>query len=256
MPTRLLLICLSITAAMSFTSCLEESCDAYTTYIAYEPVVIYPEDYRVEVIPEGPRQICTPSGFYYYQDHLMVIEKNEGLHIIDNENPGNPDFVSFLPIQGAVGLAVYEDVLYINNANDLLTFDLSSIEQPRMLNRVEEAFPAYSSFSDNSPFGNAGGIIIDYLETEMTQELPCSDAPRNFFWRNDFLLVSQAEFVANASADRSSLAMSAPDVSTGIGGSLARFTINNGTLYSVDERDLTTFDLSNPAVPENVGSVH
>ncbi len=46
-----------------------------------------------------------------------------------------------------------------------------------------------------------------------------------------------------------------PDV-VGVGGSLARFTIANSTLYTVEDQNLTAFGLQDPTRPERAGMVN
>jgi len=42
---------------------------------------------------------------------------------------------------------------------------------------------------------------------------------------------------------------------TGVGGSLARFTVVGNYLYTIDNNSITTFELSNPAAPELVSNI-
>ncbi|MEL6805112.1 MAG: hypothetical protein AAFO91_15175, partial [Bacteroidota bacterium] len=238
----------------TLSSCLEEDCEAVVSFIGYEPVLIYPEDFRVDIQPEISRGVCNPSGFYYYENYLLVIDRNEGLHIVNNQDPTNPDFVAFLPIKGAVGLAVYNDILYVNNVTDLVTFDLSTPEAPDMLERIEDVFPPYSSLTGD--LANLdGAIVIDYVETDQVRNIPCSENPRE-----DLFVERGVLFVNNSSPMAADFASAAnesagPGRGAGIGGSLARFTINNGTLYTVDNSELKTFDLSNPSTPDERGTI-
>ncbi|MEM7574736.1 MAG: hypothetical protein AAF433_17655 [Bacteroidota bacterium] len=249
----LLFACLGM--MLTFSSCLRDECDAVLTYVGYEPIIIYPEDFRVTIQATGPQELCEPAGFYYYQNHLMIIERNEGLHIINNSNPAAPRSLSFLPVKGAQAVAVSNDVLYINNATDLVTFDLTDLSSPQMLGRTEDVFTAYSFFGQGQV--SNGGIVIDYMETELTEFISCSDVLSNdwWFWQNDIFFINRGrnEAIAFAtSLDNTSNFngnAAGGEQNVGIGGSLARFTINNGTLYAVDESQLITLDLSNPAQP-------
>jgi len=47
----------------------------------------------------------------------------------------------------------------------------------------------------------------------------------------------------------------APASSTGVGGSLARFTILGNFLYTVDNTRLVTFDISDPMAPEQISAI-
>ncbi|MEL6140123.1 MAG: hypothetical protein AAFU67_00725 [Bacteroidota bacterium] len=250
--------------AIAFTSCLEEKCNSTITYVRYDPVYLYPEDYRVDIIAEGPQDLCEPGGFYVYEDYLLVIEKNKGLHILDNADASNPAAVSFLPVKGAVGLAVRNDVLYINNYTDLVAFGLTDPASPTMLSRTEDVFEQYGAFVTDPNF--QGAIIVDYIETDEELILDCDDQDANilpvcFFadcwWgfrgaNNDRIFASTTES-AGAFADQSS---GGSGEQVGIGGSLARFTIAAGTLYAVEETNLKAFSLADPSNPAFSGTVN
>lgn len=239
------------------TSCLEEKCDSRVQYIAYEPVLVNADEFRTNIVASDARDLCTPSGFYVYGDYLMVVEAKEGLHILDNSNPASPRAISFLPVKGAAGLAVRNDVLYINNYVDLVSFDLSNPSSPTMLGRTQDVFEPYSIFTNDLGYEE---MVVDYRQTDAVQFLPCDD-PRNgqdFFWGDENVLFVNSISSVRASADLANFGNSSGGGSgeqVGIGGSLARFTITNGTLYAVDESRLKAFDLSNAAQPVFQGNV-
>lgn len=242
--------------ALVLTSCLEETCDAQLTFIGYEPVVVSEVEFRVDIAATDPlAEVCEPSGFYIYDQYLMVVDRNKGLHIIDNSEPTAPNPVSFLPVGGAVGLAVRNNILYINNYTDLLAFDLSSPRAPQMISRTEDVFQPYGIFTND--LGNQG-LIVDYIETEQVRFIDCTD-PRgrsNVFWDGDIAFVNRASNdFAIATSESSSGNNTGGGEQVGIGGSLARFTIANGTLYAVDESQLKTFGLANPSEPDFQGNV-
>ncbi|MCG8328327.1 MAG: hypothetical protein MI974_11610, partial [Chitinophagales bacterium] len=66
-----------------------------------------------------------------------------------------------------------------------------------------------------------------------------------------FIALSLAAF----SCEDSSSVESAAASSTGIGGSLARFTIVGDFLYTIDNTTLTIFDLSEPSTPTSVSAI-
>jgi len=249
--------------AVLLSSCLEERCESQLTYVAYEPVVVSPVDYRTDIEAEGPRgQICQPSGFYVYGQYLMVTDRNIGLHILDNSDPTSPRPLSFLPVAGAAGLAVRNDILYLNNYTDLVAFSLADPVNPTMLSRTEDVFEIYSVFTNEL---TVTGIVVDYVETEATRFVDCTNPNFGndwFFVDNVFFgrpglrgdLVISAAFDASG-GNESSGNFGNGGEQVGIGGSLARFTIANGTLYAVDENQLKTFDLGNPAEPAFQGNI-
>jgi hypothetical protein len=73
---------------------------------------------------------------------LFINELGKGIHVINNQNPSNPQPVAFISVPGNADIAVKGDVLYADNATDLVSLDISNPLQVRVLHRVENAFPS------------------------------------------------------------------------------------------------------------------
>ena len=237
------------------TGCIEDRCTDTVTYTAYEPVVLVAGAWRNDDFPatEG-RTVCDPSAFYVYGDLLFVLDRQAGLHIIDNRDNANPVPLKFIEIPGGEGMAVRNDVLYVNQYIDLLAFDLSDPANPELLSRTKDVFDPYSDLA--AGIHGTGDITIDYVETPATMTIDCSSPywGTESFRYNDFIYFSASgTSSSNGSNNSFSVAATAPEL-VGTGGSLARFTINRGTLYAVDANTLHTFSLSDPAAPAYTGT--
>lgn len=245
-----LTLLLSTLSLLLLTSCLEDECRESITYYVYETVTISEADWRGETFTyEAPREeMCDPSGFYVYGDYLFVIDRNEGLHILDNRNNDDPRAIGFVGIPGGQGIAVRNNVLYISQYLDLVTFDLSSPAKPAFLNRAKDVFEAHSIFAGQ--VAGTGEYVLQYVPTTETVEADCNDGYADSkYYRENFFYSTNAD-LANFGQ------VSAPVTETvGQGGSLARFTITNGTLYAVDDSKLRTFSLAKPAEPQLMGTV-
>lgn len=68
------------------------------------------------------------------------------------------------------------------------------------------------------------------------------------------LIILALSFIAFSCQDDASTADVAAS-NTGIGGSLARFTVVGDFLYTIDNTTLTTFNISNPEAPDPVSSI-
>ncbi len=242
--------------AISFTACLEERCDAELEYIEYQPVIVDPQEFRAMPIEaEAARELCHPAGFYVYGNYLFIIEHGEGLHILDNADPRAPSNLSFIPVDGAVGLAARNGILYVNQHIDLLAFDISNPAQPSLVGRTENVFEPYTTFTSGL---NAGSMVVNYVPTNTRIRVNCNENRGNRFFQDDVLFL-EAGFVAgmaiNTAQNTFDSQPRASEVLVGIGGSLARFTISQGNLYAVDESKLKTFNLGNPRQPEFMGNV-
>ncbi len=229
---------------LALSSCLEEECQDTVVFRSYVPVTITASEWRTDgFTPAEATTLCEPSGFYVYGDYLFVLDRNEGLHLIDNRDNANPRPVSFIPIPGGQGLAVRNNILYVNQYIDLLAFDLSTPEAPRFLSRTEDVFDPFSVFA--AGLDQDGSYIVGFTEGSETREQSCNSPyyGRGWYYEDRTIFATNFSAISNAVPTTGQ-----PDV-VGQGGSLARFTIANGTLYAVDDNTLRTFSLADPAAP-------
>ncbi len=241
-------ILLSLTAILAFglQSCLKDDCERKVSYISVEPVYKTAEEIRSgTVVNEAPRELVNPGQIYYYNDHIFINEKKEGIHLIDNSDPANPLRVAFLAIPGNENLAIKDGVLYANTYIDLLAIDLQTFETK---GRVENAFPPYWEDLANNQ------ILVDYVEVPRTDVMDCSTYETllkhgGVFYSID-LAFPEASFDFN-----SSLTNSGSGGGSGIGGSMARFTIMGNYLYAIDDWSMDLFDLNQPTEPFLAGTV-
>lgn len=237
---------LSLSAMIFLGGCLQDKCVSTTTYTFYEPVFKLPEELRQPIQTDGPQSLSNPGKIYYYQDFLFINERLKGIHVIDNRNPANPVPIAFINIPGNSDMAVRNNVLYADNYIDLVAIDISTPANPTFLSRTESVFPnAYHLVPGQ-------GYLVEYRETPTTRVTPCDqDNPGIWFFDGGGIFINRAEF-AFSSFDSGSAApsQSVNPAASGIGGSMARFTIAAGQyLYTVDEFNLRVFDLAQPAAP-------
>ena len=86
----------------------------------YEPVTILRTVFEnsTELLPA---ESITETGKIYVKDgYLFINQPNKGFHIFDNSNPSAPVNLAFLKVLGSSDLSIKNDVLYINNATDLI----------------------------------------------------------------------------------------------------------------------------------------
>ncbi|MEO1438243.1 MAG: hypothetical protein AAFV80_22060 [Bacteroidota bacterium] len=224
-----------------FQSC-QDSCTREQTFSSFTPVWMSLDEIRQDIVFDGPRDLVNPGKLYYYQNYLFINERGEGIHIFDNSNPAFPSPVSFIAIPGNEDIAIKENILFANNYIDLITIDITSPESPSFVKRSEEVFPAFSSIQD-------GQILVDYTEETVTMVTDCDEWG---FFMNDVFRPAANE--ASMMADMAAVGVGG----TGVGGSMARFTIVEDYLYTVDDNNLNSFDISNltdamPASTVNIG---
>ncbi len=138
----------------------------------YEPVYLSYQDLRNSFAVDPPREIHR-SGKIFIVDHfLLVSERNEGIHLIDNSNPHSPQKLSFLKIPGNLDLAVQGNLLFADSYVDLLVIEMTSPQDIHLKYRIEDLFPynEYQNIYDKSVYfsdlDRKKGVVVGYKKKE------------------------------------------------------------------------------------------
>lgn len=115
-------------------------------YSDYKPIFMMRTDLEKGVKIAPPLEIHMPGKIYIKDNLIFISEKYAGVHVIDNSNPENPVKKAFIQIDGCVDLAMKDNVMYADNAVDLVALrvksDLSGIE---ITQRIKDVFPELAS---------------------------------------------------------------------------------------------------------------
>lgn len=124
--------------------CIEEP--DYRDVSEYKPVFMDRSELNGSIQLQSAKNITNTGKIYVFNDLLFVSEKREGFHIFDNSNPKSPQKIKFLKVPGSTDLAIRSNVLYFNQATDLVTlkFDLEN-ESIELKKRIKNTFPELSS---------------------------------------------------------------------------------------------------------------
>ena len=169
---------------------------------------------------------------------LCIRDSGKGIHIYDNERFENPINLGFLNIPGNYDLAIQNNVLYADNSNDILSFDISDIRNPVLQNINEDVY--------ENNFGDQNLVLLYYNEIERVEVNDCESYGRWYKNGGDIFTLENIAFDQNTSSPNGT---GSPESAIGIGGSFARFTIANNHLYTVSNFNLSSFDLSNQTSP-------
>ena len=107
----------------------------------YVPVMMLRSDMEAAVLQQPPREISDPAKIYAYGDFLLISEKFQGIHVINNQDPARPSNIGFVRIPGCVDMAVRGTTLFADNATDLISLDVSDPTDVKLISRVKDAFP-------------------------------------------------------------------------------------------------------------------
>ncbi len=105
----------------------------------YRP--IYSTEAEGEVKSLAAREIESPGKIYVINDYLLVVDKLKGIHVFDNKNPSNPQNVAFIQVVGSNDVAIRNQILYVDQAKDLLAIDISNPTNVKLASRVKNVFP-------------------------------------------------------------------------------------------------------------------
>ena len=116
-----------------------------------------------------PAEPIVETGKIYVKDGFLFINQpNNGFHIFDNSNPSAPVNLAFLKVLGSSDLSIKNEVIYINNATDLIAvkpnFANNTIE---ITKRIIDTFPELAA-PNNCCYNNTpeNEVIINWTLIE------------------------------------------------------------------------------------------
>jgi len=205
------------------------------TYMANVPVYMTYDEFRSSIAVEVAQDLQNPGKIYFYKNYLFVNEYLKGIHVIDNSTPSTPVNLTFISIPGNVDIAVKDDILYADSFIDLVSLDISNIENIQEVDRLESIFPyTLPPFDENYRIDDVDyekGIVIDWELKEVTREVQRRVYPMYYAYED-----------ALSSSGTSGNAVGAS--SFGVGGSMARFSIIEDYLYAIDNYYLNIIDIN------------
>lgn len=239
---------LFLTALLGISILLEgctDKCETTNHMVYYEPVYTSFESIRDSTELIEPQVIHSVGKIYIKGTTLFVNEPGKGIHIIDNTNPSQPVVKNFLRIPGNYDLAVKGNILYADSYVDLVAFDISNTATINEVNRLTKVFDYF-----NVDFGFVAaeeGIITGWKERT---EISVTESDCNF--QNNYGVMCYANgIVAKDRAMFSESLAFAPGTGSGpgVGGSMAKFTIANNYLYTLNTGNLQPFDITDAINP-------
>jgi len=228
-----------------FTGCQEKVVDRYLVNV---PVYMDRNEFKNSVKVSGSTDIVSPGKIYFKDDMIFINEALKGIHVIDNSDPSAPVFVSFIEIPGNVDMAIKDSILYADSFIDLVALNIGDIHNIREVGRVDSIFP-YSlpplTEENGLPTGTVdanAGIVVGWETKEIEEEVTTGNNRFPVLWDGGFYAEdTYAGSKVNSTSDGS--------MSVGVAGSMARFTLNDNFLYTVDQYNLKVFDIDELSSP-------
>lgn len=222
-----------------FSGCKDKTYER-VTYEANVPVYMAFSDFRSSFAKSEPIEITTPGKIYFKDNFLFVNEYGKGIHVVDNSDPANPKKIAFYKILGNIDMAIRGNTLFADSYIDLVSIDITDINNPVEKGRLKNIFPEIVPEGDKwYPYSNVDktkGVIIDWEVKTITED----HEPGDYSWRflkGDFVsFMAAAETTGNING------------SAGVAGSMARFMLNEQYLYLIAlPWRLKTVDVTTPS---------
>ncbi|MEK7433464.1 MAG: hypothetical protein AABZ74_10055 [Cyanobacteriota bacterium] len=199
-----------------------------------EPIYATKSDFIGKIKTIKPTEINNTGKIYLYKNFIFVHEKNNGIHIIDNIDIKNPKNIGFLRIPMSGDIAIKDNILYADMFKDLIAIDINDITNSKFLRKNDNVF-------EISNGNNEEKIQIGYRVKETIYE-PVVCGTGN---SNSFILLPMQPPNEPITPSSSSPNQGNTYGKTGIGGSLARFSIIEDYLYVLSSIDMIIYNLKN-----------
>jgi hypothetical protein len=226
-----------------------DRCEVTNEYTYFEPVYTTVDEIRASVAVVEPQPVEATGKIYFKDGFMYVNEPGNGIHIINNRNPENPFPVKFLKIPGNFDLAIKGNTLYADSFVDLVAFDISDISNIREVNRLEGIFQNYQVMGYTMDVNCCVITRFEQKKQVYINETDCSGSniqPWGGFFFEDGIALN-----AQGAANFSSKAAIAPGSGSGsgVGGSMARFTISGDHLYLLDGGNIQAVNVASETNP-------
>jgi len=236
---NLFLATFSFAVILMFSSCKDQ---LEQSYIVNNPEYMSYSDLRTSFHVKSAQIIHKPGKIYFKDDYIFVNEYQKGIHVINNSNPRDPQKVSFIEIPGNVDMAIKGDKMYADSYVDLLTIDISNLNDIKEVDRDTSAFPYIIPDYETGVLGEVDytkGVIVGYNQTVETDVNSGDIYYRRFpMWEGE-LFFAMNDGAKNISAS-----------GNGTGGSMARFLVYDDYLYAIDQASLHLYNLEEPSNPK------
>lgn len=237
--------------SLATVGCEQDKCTRTEEYTALEPVFKRIDEMRMTANYVAARPLSSPGKIFYFNGYLLINEMHEGIHVFDNRVPETPVNLGFIEVPGNLDMAIHNNILYADSYLDLVAIDITNPSAPAEVNRVQDVFQSFYSFNDQL------GYLVEYVPTDIKRTIDCDDfnwGNGMFIDRGGVLMASDAFMAESNGGNRAFGSTSSISSSVVTGGSMARFTVANDYLYTIDGAEIKVFDVkqSLPALKNQI----
>lgn len=229
-------------AALCTMGCIKDTLRTTHTITIATPVLASAEAVRAGIGNKPPQPLEAPGKLFVQGHYLYVVEPLEGLHIINNSNPAAPVNEAFVAVPGIGDVAVQGALLYVDCFDDLLVLNIDNPKAVQLANFTEGVFPDRRHLLGYTMDSNMVIVGWNYRDSTIKSSREIG---------RDVTYINGGFWADNMGAFQNTLRSNAAAASApaGKGGSMARFALSHGFLYTVSHTDLRAFSLQVPAQP-------
>lgn len=183
---------------------------------------------------ENARPITNAGKIFVAENLLLIGEEGDGIHIVDNTDPKNPNNLSFMNIPGNREFYVEGNTLYAESHYDMLKIDLSDNRQPRIVSRVKDAFANSEQFKNDQ-----GEVLIKFDFEDVTEQVSeDSDIYQKIWGEQTYYYYD----FANQLIPPSQVPVSFAGNSSASIGSVNRIAVVDNHVYVISRQSITPFE--------------
>ncbi len=212
--------------------CIKDTVEGELRYTIYTPIYKTLEEVRSEVKLTPPSAVAYPQKIYVKGKYLFITETMKGIHVIDNTDPSKPNNIGFINIPSNVDIAIKNNTLYADMYSDLVTIDISDPKTAKLKTVIPKIFV------ENSWYFNDNKVVAGWDKRDTV-----------VFSKKDAVPKKDETWVVYDAYNASPLGTTGSVGSYGTGGSMARFTALLERLYTVGNKNLSVFDISDDFNP-------
>jgi hypothetical protein len=235
--------------SLAFSACQDKYIEE-VTYTANVPIYSATNELNLLIGSEGAKPLESPGKLHLNGTRLFIVDQFKGIHVFDNANPTHPINLAYIVVPGVIDIATRGSVLYADSYDDLVSLDISDIQDVRIIDRDEGMFIQVLPPTNNDypivEIDPAEGVVISWKQEEITEKREVDQ------WSGRGGFGIQEDF-SSATNDGIS-PLSSPKINNGTSGSMARFSVYGSALYALNESELQTFDLSDISNPQFISA--
>ena len=220
-----------------FASCTKDNATISLTFKKGTAVYADIEEIRTVELVSTPRMIENAGKLFIGENYILIGENGKGIHVLDNTDPSNPINIGFLQLPFTKEFFVDNDMIYAESQYDFIKIDLSDINNPVMVDRVEYAFA--------EAIENADGLVLVGFSYETVTRSFKTDSEEAEELKDSYYLYCDYN---NSVIPASSVPSSFVGSERGVKGTVNKIAVYSNHVYVVSNSMLHTFQDS----PSNI----